>query len=231
MIAVISLFGLYRYVWLGQIPRWQELRAQVQQEKAALAKARAEADKLPGLQQEVKEVNKQIGALREQFQVSLTDGNPYVEMGFRSRDKVILTGVNPQPIQNKGYYQVLPVDIELRGSYIGHLQFIKALESLPNMSEISGIQMSAVDGGAYPELQSSLTLLLYSITDSVPGKLRGQWQLGRFDIFSPALQQILDTVDKPGEEQTGPSTPQSGGSSLGSKKSSGSKPVYHFPLR
>ena len=224
------MFGLYRYAWLGEIPEWKKLTAELQLERVELSKDQARAGRLPALQTKLGGLAEEAQAVRRQFQVTLEDGNPYVEMGFRSEDKVILTKVTPQAVQNKGSYQVLPVQMELRGSYLGQLEFIDALETLPNMSEITAISMTAMDDEPYPELRTSITLLLYSILDAVPGRLRGEWELGRFDIFSPALQDMIDSTWQPPEVfKQVPVVITDGKNDF--VKTDGNAPVYTFPVK
>ncbi|WP_366922500.1 type 4a pilus biogenesis protein PilO [Metallumcola ferriviriculae] len=228
-ISITAIFALYRFVWTSQLPRWQDITSKLQTERVALAKDKARAGRLPKLEQEFAALADEAAKVRQKFEVTLNDGNPYVEMGFRSEDKVTLTKVLPRPPESKGQYQVLPVQMELKGSYVGQLQFIKALENLPTMSEITQISMAAADKGPYPELQSGITLLLYSINDAVPGKLRGKWELGRFDIFSPTLQSIIDQEFEP---LTGEQKPGNSGAVISSDyPKKGRTPVYSFPVK
>jgi len=227
LIAIICIFLLYKYLWVSQFSHWISLKEQIQQETMQINKDEQLVKQLPKLKQQLQQIENELSMLKEDFAVPITDGSTYVELGLQSQDKVSIVGVYPQPIVIKDYYQVLPMKVEIMGSYQGNLKFIQALENMPAVLEITKLNISTVDGS--PELKADITLLLYSLNGVSSGRLQEQWEVGRFDIFSPSLDHLLNEMPKSNYDYSQPS--QGKAETKQSPDSIRNSPIYQFPVR
>lgn len=229
LLAVIIIVTGYRFLLAGQYSRWSSLKKEIAAGRTALLRDKKTTEKLPRLQEQAGRLAASLEEIRRKFRVNLSDGSAYVNLGMLLQKNVTLLKVTPQPVVGKGSYQVLPVDLELRGSYLALLDFIEALEKMPGMAEITKLEMTAVGDGSYPELDSRISLVLYSVEETAPGKVPGQWETGRFDMFSPVLQYLLDRTEK----QAGPGISGESAASETNEASflPGKTPSYHFPVK
>ena len=229
LITIIMIFLLYKYLWVSQFSHWTSLKDQIRQETMQITKNEQMVKQLPKLEQQLRQIEKDLSMVKEDFAIPITDGSTYVELGLQSQDKVSIVGVYPQPVVTKDYYQVLPMNIEVMGSYLGSLKFIQALESMPQVLEITQLNMWTVDGSTDQELRTDITLMLYSLKGISSGSLKEQWEVGRFDIFSPSLEQLLNKMPKAvygyGEQSHGASEVTEPPGSISNS------PIYQFPVR
>ncbi|KKM10855.1 hypothetical protein SY88_11420 [Clostridiales bacterium PH28_bin88] len=199
LIVLILVMVFYQFIWQVQYPRYTFLRGRLQTEAAKLDRARETASTLQDVQARRRETEARLAAVKLHFTTDLKGGTPVVEMS-RRLEGVELLGVYPKDIIEEDSYMVLPLDLKVRGTYVDILGFIQAMESLPQAVSIQALGLSGgepanetTDAGNLA-ITADMKLAFYGVKEGPAAKVGGDWTLGRFDIFSPALQDLLDAT-------------------------------------
>ena len=125
--------------------------------------------------------------------------------------------IEPQPLETKPLYVVLPIRIQAVGSYHACASFISQLTTLPQAVSFADFSMAALPNH---QLQLQLTILNYGASDTVPNqwgkiattaKMDPAYRYSSFslpDPFAPPqalLAYPLKNLQMVGSIQTGPS--------------------------
>jgi type IV pilus assembly protein PilO len=144
-IAVVALYG-----WLLMWPLWEEMNTQdasLQKLKTEVAKQQEIASKMPKLNAEIKNLEKQLDAalvkLPEEKDIPklLTQVNT---LGQRMGLEFLL--FRPGTPVKKGFYAEMPIDMRVEGMYHtlgGFLDQVSKLERIVNVSDIRITPLSA----------------------------------------------------------------------------------------
>ena len=144
-IAVVALYG-----WLLMWPLWEEMNnqdASLQKLKTEVAKQQGIASKMPKLNAEIKNLEKQLDAalvkLPEEKDIPklLTQVNT---LGQRMGLEFLL--FRPGTPVKKGFYAEMPIDMRVEGMYHtlgGFLDQVSKLERIVNVSDIRITPLSA----------------------------------------------------------------------------------------
>ncbi|GAW94141.1 type 4a pilus biogenesis protein PilO [Calderihabitans maritimus] len=200
--AVLVILLFYRFVWQGQYARYLEGKQQLMQRKKEIEVALRKVDRLPSLERQRARLENRLREIKRKFDRDIESGVPYVEMGLESRNRVRLAAIHPQPVVSKGSYLVLPLQLRLQGDYPSLLDYIYSIENLPSLAEINSIRITALEEELMPQLEAELNIVFYSLPEAEPAELDLEWRLGRFDIFSPALQQLVESTSTIREADT-----------------------------
>lgn len=206
LFVLVTVMVFYQFFWQAQYPRYVSLKKTLLAEKAKLEQAASIAVNWPDLEARRRDTESRLASIKMKFTSDLNSGMPIVEVGQRL-DTLKLIGIYPAAVIEKDSFLILPLDLKLRGTYVEILEFIQAIESLPQAVSIQALELSK--GTAAPEgdgqlpgddqvVTADLKLAFYGLKDGAVAKVSGEWSLGRFDIFSPALQDLLDATRDPG---------------------------------
>lgn len=229
LFVLVTIMVFYQFIWQVQYPRYVSLKETLLAEKAKLEQAESIAVNWPDLEARRRDTESRLASIKMKFTSDLNSGMPIVEVGQRL-DTLKLIGIYPAAVLEKDSFLILPLDLRLRGTYVEILEFIQAIESLPQAVSIQALGLSkeavAPEGdGQLPGndqvVTADLKLAFYGLKDGPVAKVSGEWSLGRFDIFSPALQDLLDAsrnsgnAKPPGSSQG--QTPRKASNSPGGK--------------
>jgi len=157
-----------------------------------------------------RETDVKLAAIKLHFTTDIKSGIPVIEMG-RRLDGLSLIGVYPKDIIEEESYSVLPLDLKVRGTYVDILGFIQALESISQAMSVQALsiydsQEQAESGDQV--IIADMKLAFYGLKGGAVSRIGEDWTLGRFDIFSPALQDLLDAIRAGTSAGTFPAVPK-----------------------
>lgn len=162
------------------------------------------------LRQEVDHLEERLEVLQQGLDRDLRGGLHLVDMGQSKGETVRMLGVYPRELENKGDYLALPLQLKMEGRYLPIVTFLESLEHLSNVPRVQSLDLVAQDTGPYPLVTADLLLVLFSSINPRQGDLLGEWQLGRFDSFNPALEQLLAGQEAPPKAPGSNSQPNHG---------------------
>lgn len=192
---VLSLSIFLRFFLGGQLPRFIELKQQVESQKQSLQNAIRLLQGLPQLLEKERQAQQELDLLTTRYK-GFENGLPLLEIGKRAQ-KVELSGVYPGEVERKNGYFVLPLQIKVKGQYLEVMDFLRQLENLPFLAEIALPSIEALKQEGMVSAQ--FVLNLYS-TEMAPGaNLTEQWQLGKLNVFRYLKQ---DSPEQEAEQES-----------------------------
>lgn len=204
LIVTLASFFSFRYLLLPSFNHFQNLKQTLTTTQAKLRENRTTALALKQERTRFEEAQARYQKVRASFSSNLQDGGLVVNLGLEAiRCGVTITAFKPQATEVKEEYLVLPVEMELKGSYGSVLAFTESLEkrvALPNLTTIRKLKLTSAEeregtASASTEnilsdrIKAELTVLFYSEA-SPTGKLAleeiARWRVGRKIPFTPA---------------------------------------------
>lgn len=207
LLCTSLITGFYFTFIKNQLPRYREVRQQLEDTSFKLEANKRLVERFSELEKKNKALKDELERTQKPFDIDAANGINYYFMGRYALDaSVDIIEVIPQPLVDKEQYLELPLDLKIRGQYLDILQFFEMLElDLPSASEIRYMTMkpAAESGGhnLYPNLEAHLQIITYSTQTPKAMKLAQEWNLGRFDIFSPTVEIDVDSAESEVDEQ------------------------------
>lgn len=190
ILGVLLIFSLFFQFFLGkQWPRFVELKQALETKRQNLIDTQNLIQELPLLQERERQAQRQLNLLTARYQ-GFNTGTVFFEIGKRAQ-KIELAGVYPGEVKWTEGYMVLPLQIKAKGSYIEVLEFMRQLENLPFLSEITLPSIKALE--EEDMVSAQFVLNLYDGGWALEKNLTEHGSLGKFhQIFRYLRQDSLE---------------------------------------
>jgi len=163
---VLSLIGMYVFVWNGQRPELQRREAEEQGLRAEFREKHAKAVNLEVYKQQLKDIERSFGALLRQLPGKTEVPSLLVDISQTGlaaglQEKLF----QPEPEVKKDFYAELPIKIKLTGSYHQFGEFVSGIAALPRIVTLHDIDIKSDNKDAYDQLSLELTAKTYRYLD------------------------------------------------------------------
>jgi type IV pilus assembly protein PilO len=163
---VLSVLGLYLFVWDGQRPELQRREAEEQQLRAEFRDKHSKAVNLEVYKQQLKDIERSFGALLRQLPGKTEVPSLLVDISQTGlaaglQEKLF----QPEPEVKKDFYAELPIKIKLTGSYHQFGEFVSGIAALPRIVTLHDIDIKPDNKDAYDQLSLELTAKTYRYLD------------------------------------------------------------------
>lgn len=137
-LLVMIFFTLaYQFIIDKQITAYQDVSNQLAETRQQLAKAKNILGREKIEQERAREVEAKLNTVLKYFDTNMQAGKVLVSLNWQADQcGVNLEKVKPMSVVDKNYYLEIPATIKVSGLYNNVVDFIRALEKLPNVSEI-----------------------------------------------------------------------------------------------
>jgi type IV pilus assembly protein PilO len=163
---VLSLVGMYMFVWNGQRPELQRREAEEQGLRTEFREKHAKAVNLEVYKQQLKDIERSFGALLRQLPGKTEVPSLLVDISQTGlaaglQEKLF----QPEPEVKKDFYAELPIKIKLTGSYHQFGEFVSGIAALPRIVTLHDIDIKSDNKDAYDQLSLELTAKTYRYLD------------------------------------------------------------------
>jgi type IV pilus assembly protein PilO len=163
---VLSLVGIYMFVWNGQRPELQRREAEEQDLRTEFRDKHAKAVNLDVYKQQLKDIERSFGALLRQLPGKTEVPSLLVDISQTGlaaglQEKLF----QPEPEVKKDFYAELPIKIRLTGSYHQFGEFVSGIAALPRIVTLHDIDIKPDNKDAYDQLSLELTAKTYRYLD------------------------------------------------------------------
>jgi type IV pilus assembly protein PilO len=189
--ASIAAALFYLYLLSPQLAALGEIRREVAAVERELAAAESILARASAQREALARAEAELQQLRDLFAADVQDGALIVDVGLRAaEDGVQIVLFRPLPIVEADHLLTLPLEIGVRGAYPAVLNYLKSLQSLPNISEIRQLSVREENQSSPAVVRADLLLLVYA--DPSPAGRRqlaemGHWLTGRYNAFQPSV--------------------------------------------
>jgi type IV pilus assembly protein PilO len=163
---VLTLFGVYMFVWNEQRPELQRREAEEQQLRSEFREKHSKAVNLEVYKQQLKDIERSFGALLRQLPGKTEVPSLLVDISQTGlaaglQEKLF----QPEPEVKKDFYAELPIKIKLTGSYHQFGEFVSGIAALPRIVTLHDINITPDNKDAYDQLSLELTAKTYRYMD------------------------------------------------------------------
>ncbi|TYP53300.1 pilus assembly protein PilO [Thermosediminibacter litoriperuensis] len=237
LLMALTLFFIQRLIFAQRLPYYIQLKARLRDETAKLDSARETAGNLPVLKKDVERAEAELAAVMEKLGLAFDDRDSFFLAAQPKEPAVRVMLFQPLQEEKRGIFSVQPFQVTVSGDYPRIVSYLLYLETLPALTEIRELKISA--GGEKPgEVEAGFVIDLYEIGlegESIPfsndyNDKKTSFSQNRKNIFEPVA------INRPGKAQEqlpqlSPSSPEAPG---GSEKKTGplaipSTASYAFP--
>ena len=163
---VLTMVGIYFFVWDAQRPELQRREDVEQQLRQEFRTKHAKAVNLDLYKQQLKDIERSFGALLRQLPGKTEVPNLLVDISQTGLSAGLEEKLfQPQLEQRKDFYAELPIKIRLTGSYHQFGQFVSGIAALPRIVTLHDIQITTASKDAYDNLSLELTAKTYRYLD------------------------------------------------------------------
>ena len=163
---VLTMVGIYFFVWDAQRPELQRREDVEQQLRQEFRTKHAKAVNLDLYKQQLKDIERSFGALLRQLPGKTEVPNLLVDISQTGLSAGLEEKLfQPQPEEKKDFYAELPIRIRLTGSYHQFGQFVSGIAALPRIVTLHDIQIKSENKDAYDQLSLELTAKTYRYLD------------------------------------------------------------------
>ena len=163
---VLTMVGIYFFVWDAQRPELQRREDVEQQLRQEFRTKHAKAVNLDLYKQQLKDIERSFGALLRQLPGKTEVPNLLVDISQTGLSAGLEEKLfQPQQEQRKDFYAELPIRIRLTGSYHQFGQFVSGIAALPRIVTLHDIQITTASKDAYDNLSLELTAKTYRYLD------------------------------------------------------------------
>jgi type IV pilus assembly protein PilO len=163
---VLTMVGIYFFVWDAQRPELQRREDVEQQLRQEFRSKHAKAVNLDLYKQQLKDIERSFGALLRQLPGKTEVPNLLVDISQTGLSAGLEEKLfQPQLEQRKDFYAELPIKIRLTGSYHQFGQFVSGIAALPRIVTLHDIQITTASKDAYDNLSLELTAKTYRYLD------------------------------------------------------------------
>jgi len=163
---VLSVLGIYLFVWDGQRPELQRRQAEELQLRAQFREKHSKAVNLEVYKQQLKDIERSFGALLRQLPGKTEVPSLLVDISQTGlaaglQEKLF----QPEAEVKKDFYAELPIKIKLTGSYHQFGEFVSGIAALPRIVTLHDIDIKPDNKDAYDQLSLELTAKTYRYLD------------------------------------------------------------------
>jgi len=163
---LVTLVGVYYFVWDGQRPELQRRQAEEQQLRQEFRDKHSKAVNLEVYKQQLKDIERSFGALLRQLPGKTEVPSLLVDISQTGlaaglQEKLF----QPEPEVKKDFYAELPIKIKLTGSYHQFGEFVSGIAALPRIVTLHDIDIKPDNKDAYDQLSLELTAKTYRYMD------------------------------------------------------------------
>ena len=163
---VVSLIGIYFFVWNGQRPELQRREDEEQKLRLEFHDKHAKAVNLEIYKQQLKDIERSFGALLRQLPGKTEVPSLLVDISQTG----LAAGLSeklfqPQPEVKKDFYAELPIKIRLSGGYHQLAQFVSGIAALPRIVTLHDIEIKPDGRAGFDNLSLDLTAETYRYLD------------------------------------------------------------------
>ena len=163
---VLSVVGLYMFVWNGQREELQRFESEEAQLRSQYREKHGKAVNLELYKQQLADIERSFGAMLRQLPGKTEVPNLLVDISQTG----LAAGLEeklfqPSAEQKRDFYAELPIRIRLSGSYHEFGEFVSGIAALPRIVTLHDIEIKPVpSGGTGPASYDNLTLDLTAKT-------------------------------------------------------------------
>jgi type IV pilus assembly protein PilO len=163
---LVTLVGLYFFVWDEQRPELQRRQDEEQQLRAEFRMKHAKAVNLEVYKGQLKDIERSFGALLRQLPGKTEVPSLLVDISQTG----LAAGLEeklfqPEPEHRMDFYAELPIKIRLTGSYHQFGEFVSGIAALPRIVTLHDIDIKPDNKDAYDQLSLELTAKTYRYLD------------------------------------------------------------------
>jgi type IV pilus assembly protein PilO len=163
---ILSVLGIYVFVWDGQRPELQRRQAEEGQLRAEFREKHSKAVNLEVYKQQLKDIERSFGALLRQLPGKTEVPSLLVDISQTG----LAAGLQEKLFQPEGevkkdFYAELPIKIKLTGSYHQFGEFVSGIAALPRIVTLHDIDIKPDNKDAYDQLSLELTAKTYRYLD------------------------------------------------------------------
>ncbi|MFA9459297.1 type 4a pilus biogenesis protein PilO [Thiohalorhabdus methylotrophus] len=150
LLVVVALIGsaFWWFVYAPHQEAVQRMEDRVASLKARYQRKKRQVANLPALREQYQQLEKRMGRALEQLPDRSEVASLLVEVTRAGRSEGLSFELfRPAEEKPQDFYAVLPVEVEVRGSYNAMGRFLAATASLPRIVNIGDIQLSGGEGG------------------------------------------------------------------------------------
>ena len=163
---VVSLIGIYFFVWNGQRPELQRREDEEQKLRLEFHDKHAKAVNLEIYKQQLKDIERSFGALLRQLPGKTEVPSLLVDISQTGLAAGLTEKLfQPQPEVKKDFYAELPIKIRLSGGYHQLAQFVSGIAALPRIVTLGDIDIKPASKDSYDQLVLDLTAKTYRYLD------------------------------------------------------------------
>ena len=163
---VVSLIGIYFFVWNGQRPELQRREDEEQKLRLEFHDKHAKAVNLEIYKKQLKDIERTFGALLRQLPGKTEVPSLLVDISQTGLAAGLTEKLfQPQPEVKKDFYAELPIKIRLSGSYHQFGEFVSGIAALPRIVTLHDIDIKPDSKDAYDQLSLELTAKTYRYLD------------------------------------------------------------------
>jgi type IV pilus assembly protein PilO len=164
--VLLTMFGIYMFVWNEQRPELERREAEEQQLRGEFRDKHAKAVNLEVYKQQLKDIERSFGALLRQLPGKTEVPSLLVDISQTGlaaglQEKLF----QPEAEVKKDFYAELPIKIRLTGSYHQFGEFVSGIAALPRIVTLHDIDIKPDNKDAYDQLSLELTAKTYRYMD------------------------------------------------------------------
>jgi type IV pilus assembly protein PilO len=164
--VVLSLLGLYMFVWTGQREELQRFEAEETELRNQFREKHGKAVNLELYKQQLADIERSFGAMLRQLPGKTEVPNLLVDISQTGLAAGLTQQLfQPQPQQNQDFYAELPIKIRLTGSFHQFGEFVSGIAALPRIVTLHDVEIKSVPQGAFDQLQLDVTAKTYRYLD------------------------------------------------------------------
>jgi type IV pilus assembly protein PilO len=164
--VLLSLFGLYMFVWTSQREELQRYEAEEQELRNQFREKHGKAVNLELYKQQLVDIERSFGAMLRQLPGRAEVPNLLVDISQTGLAAGLTQELfQPLPEQNMDFYAELPFKIRLTGSFHQFGEFVSGIAALPRIVTLHDVEIKALPQAGYDQLQLDVTAKTYRYLD------------------------------------------------------------------
>ncbi|ADL08649.1 type 4a pilus biogenesis protein PilO [Thermosediminibacter oceani] len=215
LVVSLVLFFIQKFIFAQRLPYYIQLKARMREETAELASTRETAGSLPVLKKNVEIAEMELAETKKKLGVAFDDMDSFLLAAQPKEPGVRVKLFQPMQEEKRGIFSVQPFKVTVSGDYPSIMTYLLYLDTLPAMTEIRELKISA-GSEKLGEVEAGFVIDLFKIGvegESIPlsddrndeQKILPQ---SRKNIFEPAV--AVNRPEKPHEQlpQLSPPSPE-----------------------
>jgi len=163
---VLSVVGLYMFVWNGQREELQRFESEEAQLRSQYREKHGKAVNLELYKQQLADIERSFGAMLRQLPGKTEVPNLLVDISQTGLAAGLTQQLfQPLPQQNMDFYAELPIKIRLTGSFHQFGEFVSGIAALPRIVTLHDVQIKTQPQAAFDQLTLDVTAKTYRYLD------------------------------------------------------------------